>query len=135
MALTKEDLKQLEKRQDKNFKIHVDGLDDKFKKHVDALDNKFKKHVDVLDKKFERHTGVLYEKFQKDIKTLGEGWDSTKEKVDATFEMTGGLTEDVEVIKSDISFIKRSLKRKVDQEEFEALEKRVILVERKLSRV
>lgn len=82
-----------------------------------------------------RHNDVLYEKFKDDIKIIGEGWDGTKEKVDATFEMVGEMKIDMEVVKSDISFIKNSLKQKVDKDEFVSLEKRVILLENKLKRV
>ncbi|MBU2595293.1 hypothetical protein KJ713_00445 [Patescibacteria group bacterium] len=103
-----------------------------------------------------RHNAVLYEKFEGKIDIISEGWDITKEKVDATFEMVGKLNEktdglsnkadatlemvgemkiDMEVVKSDISFIKNSLKQKVDKDEFISLEKRVILLENKLKRV
>ncbi|MEK7576261.1 MAG: hypothetical protein AAB482_01065 [Patescibacteria group bacterium] len=46
-------------------------------------------------------------------------------------EMIGGLVMDVEVIKSDIEFIKHGFKKKVDIEEFAALERRVILLEKR----
>ena len=82
-----------------------------------------------------RHNDVLYEKFEEKIDVVSEGWDITKEKVDATFEMVGGMKMDMEVVKSDISFIKNSLKQKVDKDEFISLEKRVILLENKLKRV
>jgi hypothetical protein len=38
---------------------------------------------------------------------------------------------DIEVIKTDIEFIKHSLKRKVDIDEFAALERRVALLEKR----
>ena len=41
---------------------------------------------------------------------------------------------DIEVMKSDINEIKRELRRKVDIDEFEALEKRVLILEKKSSR-
>jgi chromosome segregation ATPase len=117
-----------------------------------------------------RHNNTLYENFREDIKTIGEGWDSVKEKTDATFEMVGGLKKkadkmsdkldatfemvgsikveaseinlkierlekEIEIIKSDIAFIKNELKQKVDREEFITLEKRLILLENKFKRV
>ena len=82
-----------------------------------------------------RHNDVLYEKFEGKIDVVSEGWGITKEKVDATFEMVGEMKMDMEVVKSDISFIKNSLKQKVDKDEFISLEKRVILLENKLKRV
>jgi hypothetical protein len=44
-------------------------------------------------------------------------------------------TDDVEIIKSDIGFIKNELKKFIRVEEFEALEKRVNLIEKKLARI
>ncbi len=44
-------------------------------------------------------------------------------------EMIGYVKMDIEVIKADIAFIKGGLKRKVDVEEFSALERRVALLE------
>lgn len=82
-----------------------------------------------------RHNNVLYEKFEEKIDIVSEGWETTKEKVDSTFEMVGDMKIDLEVVKSDIAFIKNSLKQKVDKDEFISLEKRVILLENKLKRV
>ena len=46
--------------------------------------------------------------------------------------MIGSLAENLEIVKMDIEFIKSGLKKKVDYEEFEALEKRLILLEAKM---
>ena len=102
------------------------------------------------------HNDVLYEKFREDIKIIGEGWDTVREKteatfeiaselkektermsdkLDATFEIVGEMKIDIEIIKSDISFIKQELKQKADRDELTALEKRVIFLENKLKRV
>ncbi len=100
-----------------------------------------KKDLEQIDKKFKRHTGFLYEKFQDDIKTLAEGIGINKEKIesnadkiDAVFEEVGEIREDMEIVKQDISFIKQELRKKADQEDLDALEKRVILLEKKVSR-
>lgn len=47
-------------------------------------------------------------------------------------EMIGNLAINMEIVKSDVEFMKNSLKRKVDMEEFETLEKRVAFLESKL---
>lgn len=47
-------------------------------------------------------------------------------------EMIGSLMEDSQIIKSDIQFLKVELKRKVDYDEFNALTKRVALLESKI---
>ena len=45
-------------------------------------------------------------------------------------EMIGHLATNVTIIKEDIEFIKGSLKKKVDVDEFSALERRVSLLEK-----
>ena len=49
-------------------------------------------------------------------------------------EMLTSMQGDIGIMKIDIEFIKSSLKRKVDIEEFSALEKRVLILEKKNSR-
>ena len=39
------------------------------------------------------------------------------------------MVEDMEIIKTDLEFIKSALKKKVDIEEFETLERRVVILE------
>ena len=46
-------------------------------------------------------------------------------------EMIGKVMVDIEIIKEDIEFIKGGLKRKIDTEEFTALERRVALLEKR----
>jgi hypothetical protein len=90
------------------------------------------------------------------VKIIGEGSRATREKMaeiaeglvltnekvetisiklDATFNMVGSVKEDIEVMKMDVSFIKNGLKQKADKDELEALEKRVLFLERKLKRI
>jgi len=105
---------------------------------------------DLMDWKEEtkRHSSILYEKFHRDLKTMTEGLATSLElnevkkdlkeirkKGNATFEIVGEMKKDIEIIKSDISFIKQELKHKVDRDEFEALEKRVIFLENKFKRI
>ena len=42
------------------------------------------------------------------------------------------LVEDMEIVKTDLEFIKGSLKRKIDVDEFAALERRVLSLESRL---
>ena len=120
MEITKNDLKKLET---------------KISKEVNQLDLKVSKEIKESEQRFEKHTNVLYEKFRGDMKIMAEGWDATRKKTDATFEMVGGMKEDVEIIKMEISFIKNGLKQKADKDELEALEKRVMFLENKFKRV
>jgi len=112
MALTKKDLQQLGKTIQADRKKDIAG---------------FRKDV-------KKHTDILYEKFRSDVETIGKGWQAISDKVDATFETVGETKEDIEIIKSDISFIKQGLRTKADQDDLDVLEKRVILLEKKTSR-
>lgn len=47
-------------------------------------------------------------------------------------EMIGAIMEDVQIIKNDVQFLKGAMKKKVDYEEFEALVKRVSILESKI---
>ena len=47
-------------------------------------------------------------------------------------EMIGKIKEDITVIKTDMDFVKNSLKRKLDIDDFETLERRVAVLESKL---
>lgn len=54
-----------------------------------------------------------------------------KKTLDSHTEMIGNLAVNLEVVKSDVEFIKHGMKRKVDVEEFSALERRVALLEKR----
>ena len=54
-----------------------------------------------------------------------------KQTLDIHTEMIGSTKEDIEIIKMDVEFIKGSMKKKVDVEEFSALERRVALLEKR----
>jgi peptidoglycan hydrolase CwlO-like protein len=100
----------------------------------------------------ERHFGVVLENIDSKLDLVVEGHKSLDKKIDGVdqkleefshntdykfkvlTEMTAKNTENIEVMKSDIEIIKNSLKKKVDLEEFEILEKRVLLLENKVAR-
>ena len=99
-----------------------------------------------------RGVGVLVEQVGHEVRVIAEQYGDIKEtlrkhgeKLDSHTDMIGGLAVDVavlkedskatrlniDVIKTDIEFIKSGLKRKVDVEEFSALERRVALLEKR----
>lgn len=88
-------------------------------------------------KEYQRYIDILYKKFQSDIKVLGEdlsaGIAKNAEGIAGNAEMIAKNAENIEIIKSDIQFIKQELRHKVDRDEFETLEKRVMLLERKFT--
>ena len=68
---------------------------------------------------------MLLEEFQHQLEVVAEVQISHSHKLDALLEMVANNTENIEIMKS-------MLKRRVDIEEFEALTKRVMVLEKKL---
>ncbi len=81
---------------------------------------------------FKRHTSTLAEDFHSQVKLIGEQYSSIKETLDYHTEMIGSMKEDIGIMKTDMEFIKNSLKKKVDIDEFAILEKRVSALESKV---
>jgi len=94
-----------------------------------------KKILDSQRKEYQQYNKVLIEDFDSKIKVLGEGILGIQEQLNNIREMVAKNTEDIEIIKMDISFIKNALKQKADKDELEALEKRVLFLEKKLKRI
>ena len=84
-----------------------------------------------ISEDIKRHIDVLGEDFDGKVSLIAEQYNSIKERLDSHSEMIASIKEDIEIMKVDVEFIKNSLKKKVDVEEFEALEKRVIILEAK----
>jgi hypothetical protein len=93
---------------------------------VEHVDHKLTLVGEVLSghtKTLDSHTKIL--------ETHTELLEKHTQTFDLHTEMIGGLATDVEVIKADIEFIKHGFKKKVDVEEFAALERRVMLLEKR----
>ena len=85
-----------------------------------------------------RHLEMLIEDAHDDIKLIAEQYGDIKQTLDEHGRILKEHTElfvsiltDIEIMKADIEFIKNSLKKKVDVEEFAALERRVALLEKR----
>lgn len=98
------------------------------------LSPEWKEAIEVIDERSSRRTGVLYEQFQERVSAVAEQYTSLHGKLDSVVEAVGEIKEDVEIIKSNIEILKSGIRIKVDYQDFEALEKRVRLVETKLRR-
>lgn len=81
-----------------------------------------------------RRFGVLLEHLDDKIGLVAEQYGDIQKSLEGHTEMLGSLATNVEIVKDDIEFIKHALKRKVDAEEFIALERRVALLERRQQR-
>ncbi|MCG2789151.1 MAG: hypothetical protein L6405_04260 [Actinomycetia bacterium] len=85
----------------------------------------FKKLLTDQTEEINRHGEILLKEFQSQLKVIAEVQIDHSHKLNALLEMVANNTENIELIKS-------MLKRKVDIEEFEALTKRVMILEKKL---
>jgi len=90
-----------------------------------------KRHNEELKEDLKRHVDVLKEDFDSKVQLITEQYDSIIEKLDSHDEKFVSMERNIEIMKVDIAFIKSGLKKKIDAEEFEALERRVVLLEAK----
>lgn len=82
-------------------------------------------------KEYQHYTGALKEDFDSKVELIGEQYFDIKKILASHTEMIVSIKEDVEIMKSDVAFIKGELQQKVDIEQFTALERRVALLESK----
>ncbi|MBI3684840.1 hypothetical protein HY250_00300 [Candidatus Azambacteria bacterium] len=132
--------------------------DPKIKTILKEYNKDVKRHISTLSEDFKNQVKIVAEQYvdiKKDIGRIKETLDSHTETLDshtetlnAHTEMIGSMKEDIEVmkvdiattktdveiIKTDVEFIKGGLKKKVDYDEFAALERRLVLVESKVRR-
>ncbi len=93
--------------------------------------------IEILDgqrKEFQHFNGVMQEHIDTNIKFIAEQLHDVKSTLNSHTQMIGSLAEDMQIVKSDIELIKSLLRKKVDYEEFEALTKRVMLLEAKVKK-
>ena len=80
-----------------------------------------------------RHFDVVAEDLKGEIKMVAEQVAANTEDITAIKHDVHKIKDDVEIIKVDIEFIKNELKQKISRDEFAVLEKRVSLLEAKMS--
>ncbi|OGZ07383.1 MAG: hypothetical protein A3C93_03015 [Candidatus Lloydbacteria bacterium RIFCSPHIGHO2_02_FULL_54_17] len=84
------------------------------------------------DAEMKRYLGSLAEHFDHRFDAVIEQFSGINRKLDAQREVVGELKEDSDISKVNMEIVKSGLAKKVDYQEFLALEKRVRLVETKL---
>lgn len=92
------------------------------------------RRLGVLIEHVDDNVGLIAEQYgeiKQNSNEIKKDIDNIKKTLNAHTEMIGKLTVDMEIIKTDTEFIKHSLKKKVDVDEFAALEKRVLLLEKR----
>ncbi len=108
--------------------FHMEITEGKLKEILDVQRDAFGRQVDAQMVKqreeFQHFAGIVKEDFESKLLLIGEQYGTIK-------EIMGALAEDMQIVKTDIEFIKGSLRKKVDYDEFQALEKRVAMLEAK----
>ena len=124
------------KLKDKKIKKDLTQPERHFGVLLESMDSKIDILVDghqALNKKIDKNHQEFQE-FREEanfkFKIITETLNSHTETLNSHTEMIGKLATDMEVIKSDGEIIKSGLRKKVDWEDFEALEKRVFLLEK-----
>ena len=120
MEISENKLKAILTEQRTEFQ-HVVGI---FKEDLDSKINLIAEQYQDIKSTQKSHTEM--------IGSLSEQYQEIKTTQKAQTEMIGSLMEDVQIIKSDVQFLKAELKRKVDYDDFDALAKRVSLLEAKI---
>lgn len=103
-------------------KRYIGVVSENFQHGLSAIGEQF----GGLNKKLDEHTKIL----DSHTKIL----DGHSKTLDSHTKMIGSIMMDMSVAKEDIEIIKNDLKQKVDRNEFEALTRRVSVVERKVMR-
>ena len=116
--------------------VILESLDDKIslvaeqygdiKKDIHGIKQVLDAHTEILNS----HTEIL-NSHTETLASHTEMIGANTEAIGANTEAVGTITADMAIVKENLEFIKGSLKRKVDVEEFAALERRVLLLEKR----
>ncbi len=98
---------------------------------MEIAESKLREILTEQRTEFQHVVGIFKEDLESKINLIAEQYQEIKTTQKTQTEMIGSLMEDVQIIKSDVQFLKVELKRKVDYDEFDALTKRVSLLEAK----
>ena len=101
---------------------------------MEITENRLKEILAEQRTEFQHVVGIFKEDLESKINLIAEQYQDIKSIQKSHTEMIGSMMEDVQIIKSDVQFLKRELKRKVDYDEFDALAKRVALLESKIKK-
>ncbi len=130
MEINEEKLKEILKEQREEFQGYIGTLGKSFESQVKIL----AESVLGIQQQLVALREMVAVNTEK-IEIIREMVVSNTEKIEIIREMVDRNAENIEIMKMDIQFIKQSFKRKVDLEEFENLEKRVLFLEKKLGHV
>ena len=120
MAKTSKEIEAILKPYNADIKRHMSALSEDFQGQVQVIAEQYSD----ITKKLDSHTEM--------IGRLTVDMTTVKNTLQSHTEMIGSLMTDVTTIKSNVEFLKGGLKKKVDYDEFLALERRMSLLESKM---
>lgn len=94
-----------------------------------------KSDAENLNEEIIRHFNVIAEDIKNDVQAVAEQVGANTEKLTSLQSSVQRIDETLDIMKLDIGFIKNELKQKVNQEEFALLEKRLSMLETKVSQL
>ena len=118
----------------RHFGVVVEDLEDKIElvaeghldinRRLDGIDG----HLDGIDGRLDGIDGRL-DGMDGRLDGIDGRLDRVDGKIDALSEQVAANSEDLTIIKGDLNIIKQDLKKKVDYDDFAALERRVLALE------
>lgn len=99
---------------------------------IKEYSEEIKKHNEGLKEDIKRYVGVLHEDFGHKNQLLAEAISGVQSRLDTHAEAVAAVKEDTEIIKLDLGFVKNTLQKKVDIEQFMVLERRVANLESRI---
>jgi hypothetical protein len=134
MELNEKKLESILTEQREEYQRYLGVIKEDFNSKVEIVAEQYldiKKTLDSHTKILDSHTKIL-DSHTKTLDSHTKILDSHTKTLESHTEMIVSIKEDVEIIKLDIEFIKNELRKKVNWDEFAALEKRVALVESRI---
>jgi len=132
-------MRKIEKKEKRKYttnevKRYLGILAEDFESKVKAIAEQYldiKNDIKKMKKTLDLHSRLL-DSHSRLLESHSRILDSHSRILNSHTEMIASIQETLEIMKVDIQFIKSGLKKKVDLEEFQTLEKRVALLEAKI---
>lgn len=91
---------------------------------VDNIETVLRKEMRRIGAGVERRLGVKIESVEHKVVLLAENQTAMGKKLGATFEMVGGLSGGMTIVKDSLKLVENSLKKKVDIDDFSVIHKK-----------
>ena len=102
--------------------------------NMELTEKRIKEILKKQREDYQRYLGVLAESFESQVKLIAESMLGIQTQLISIRDMVAKNTEDIELTRMDLHIIKNDLKEKAARDEVKVLEKRVLLLEKKLQK-